>query len=743
MRGHIFKVGLVLTTAISGAAFGQTAVDSAVRNAVTALPSITVFGVLPDQLQAVPGSSFVVTQKALRASEPFTVKDALREVPGVHIVDEDAFGFNMNIGVRGLDPRRTSRTLILEDGMPIHLSPYSDPTAHYHTPLYRTDRIEVIKGSGQIVHGPQTVGGVINFVTTPVPRQFTATINGALGNNSYTNVDASLGAGGERGGVLVQASRKEGNGVRDKNKHEAIDVSIKGALDITDNQTITLKAGYYEENSNFGEAGTDQARFVANPRNNPFNNDVFDLDRFIVQGSYVANFSENIKFSTNAYYQNLDRASYRQLDAISEDGENETLRRRAGPSGTAVIPACPADVDFTVPNGFEQFADVCGNAMRPRSYEFFGVEPRLDVRHTLLGIANDTVVGMRFHAENIVRKRYNGASPTARENSPGTFLRDQFRIDTNAFSAYAQNTFYVGAFTLTPGVRVETYRQTNAATFFDFGAVNQSISERQTKVLPGVGVTYYGLKDTTLFAGVHRGFAPPRPDANLDPSIILDGDTYVRVTPEVSTNYEIGARTNILKGLQAEATFFLIDFKNQIVPGQALGLPQTFANGGKTRKEGIELAGRLDSAPITGSDHNLYATLSYTNLFTAKFSSPLISGGVNVQGNRTPYAARHLLSLGIGYEHPVGLDMRVGLNHIADQFADAVNSVAGSADGQSGLIPDQTTLNASVSYRLKAQGITLFASATNLTDKTYIVSRVNGIHVNQPFQIVGGVRWGF
>jgi Fe(3+) dicitrate transport protein len=75
-------------------------------------------------------------------------------VPGVHVVDEDALGVNLNIGARGLDPRRSSRTLLLEDGMPIHLAPYSDPSAHYHPPSERVERLEVLKGSGQVVHGP-------------------------------------------------------------------------------------------------------------------------------------------------------------------------------------------------------------------------------------------------------------------------------------------------------------------------------------------------------------------------------------------------------------------------------------------------------------------------------------------------------------------------------------------------------------------------------------------------------------
>ncbi|MDZ4098455.1 MAG: TonB-dependent receptor plug domain-containing protein, partial [Methylophilaceae bacterium] len=92
--------------------------------------TIAVKGILPDNLEAVPGSFNVVDEAELEARRPFSVKEALNTVPGIHIVGEDSFGLGLNIGIRGLNPRRTSRTLLLEDGMPLFLAPYGDPSAH-------------------------------------------------------------------------------------------------------------------------------------------------------------------------------------------------------------------------------------------------------------------------------------------------------------------------------------------------------------------------------------------------------------------------------------------------------------------------------------------------------------------------------------------------------------------------------------------------------------------------------------
>lgn len=728
---------------------------------VTALPPVTVTGTLPSQLEAVPGSSAVVGAKQLEAERPYSVREALQGVPGLHVVGEDAFGLNLNIGIRGLDPRRTSRTLLLEDGMPIHLAPYSDPSAHYHTPLERIQRIEVIKGSGQIVHGPQTVGGVINFVTKPVPRSFGGDVDLSIGDRGFGRAAVSVGSGGDWGGWLAEAALRRGNGSRDFSFHRIQDLSLKTEFDLTPRHSLRFKLGYYEEDSKFGEGGLDQARFEANPFGNAFRNDVFELERSNFQAIHTFEISETSRLSTQFYYQKVDRASYRQLDAVVEpeveDGEAEIEREglrfdEVGADGSGIVAGCPEDIDYTVPNGWEQFAGLCGNQMRPRSYEIYGIEPRLELQHNAFGLRSELVAGVRLHQEKINRKRYNGATPSARETSPGTGLRDEFDIDTDAVAAYVQNTFYTGNWSFTPGVRYENYRQKNRITQDEFAPVDPAVttSQSNSEFLPGFGVTWFGLPGTTLFAGIHRGIAPPRPDANLPPG---DEDLQ-RVDPEISTNIEIGARSLLRPGIQLEATLFQIDFKNQIVPGFAVGQDQTFANAGSTLNRGLEIGSRIDFGRLHNLSNNPYLTVSYTNLFTAEFDSDLLVPDFapgedetedfrNARGNRLPYAPRNLLSASVGYEHGSTWDARIGVTHVGSQYSDALNTDAPTADGSSGRIPSYTTVNASLNYRLPSQGVTLYLSATNLFDKTYLVSRVNGAFAGAPRQLFAGARIKF
>ena len=53
--------------------------------------------------------------------------------------------------------------------------------------------------------------------------------------------------------------------------------------------------------------------------------------------------------------------------------------------------------------------------------------------------------------------------------------------------------------------------------------------------IPGLGINYNPSDSVTLFAGVHRGFAPPRTE-----DIISGTGTSTDVKAEESTNFELG-----------------------------------------------------------------------------------------------------------------------------------------------------------------------------------------------------------
>lgn len=687
------------------------------------LDKVEVRGILPEKLASVPGSYAVVDEGQLNVRRPFSIQEALNNVPGIHIVGENTFGLGINIGVRGLDPRRTARTLLMEDGMPVHLGPYGDPSAHFTTPIERVQRIEVVKGSGQILYGPQTVGGMINFVTRPVPKDGVhGSVSGMVGNNNFTGLHANVGVGGERGGVMIDAIQKKGDGIRNNHDFDMQDVMLKGQLNLTDRQTLIAKVGSYEEDSHVSETGLGAVEYAEDKYQAPTGkNDQFKYKRKSFHLTHLFDINDEVRLTTNTYYVDAFRSSFRQ---INEPG---TL------AGRSEMDRCDGVV------ATEALAEQCGGRHRPRSYDYWGIEPRLDFKHNLFGFNSDAVIGFRYHEEGNKRQQFRDSDPRAQSLSwakaNGSF-REDIRIDIEAKSFYAQNTFYFGDWTLTPGFRVEDVKRRINVLQAEGDPQGFAKTTKQTVTLPGLGATWNGIANTTVFAGIHRGFAPPRPSRDINFDDLAGLAAISTPKAEESTNTEIGLRSNYFKGVTFETTLFNIDFDN-IVIQQTAG---NFINGGKSQQSGVELAGRVNFGTIYNTPHNFYVMGNYTNLFIAKFKKDTDS---TTSGNRLPYAPRDIASINFGYQHPIGLDARIGVDYVSQQYVDAENTTIESLDGQEGRIPAYTLLNASLNFKPVGSKFTYFMSGHNLADKEYLVSRVDGMVAGRQRQVFAGVRFDF
>ena len=731
--------------------FRKTVMTSAVAMALSSgahaqqaetrtLPPVEVKGssILPGSLETLPGSSFVLSRDDLQARNPFSIIETIREIPGLHVVGEDVAGTHLNIGLRGLNPRRSSRTLLLEDGAPtIFFAPYGDPSAHYSTPLDRVDRIEVLKGSGQILYGPQTMGGMINFVTRPVPTDGTrGSIKISGGNRGYYDGHFSVGSGTENGGLMIDVLKKQGDGIRREHGFDLQDVALKGMYKISSNQRITGKYSNFQEDSRFSETGLTAAEYRANPLGAggtlaDLRQERFTMKRDMAQLIHELDLNEKAKLTTQLYYTNTNRES-RRIREIEEDGGA-----------------------YVLATGGDAYA------IRPRSYKTYGIEPKLQMRHSNFGVENETVVGFRYHEERIDRKKYifsNGTFADPAEED------ERLKVNVKAMAAYAQNTFLTGDWAVTPGIRFEriSYDKKLYSDEFNgpgFSDLDASLKHSKSLALPGLGVAWNGLQSTTVFAGIHKGFAPPRPDRDINDDVI------VATRPETSITSEFGVRSAALKSGSVEATLFNMDISDLVVQSDGI-----FRNAGRAQHTGIELAGRLNSGELLFDQrNNFFVSVSYTNLFTAKFKdSGTVAGegedgyGTYAAGNRLPYAPKHMLTLNLSYERPDGWRGRIGLTHLSRQFGNAQNYVGTSPEGYQGIvdlgggntatqtaqglfgeIPALTLANASLSYSPVGEKTTWFATVENLTDKRYFNARTNGLQPGRPRMVFVGVRYSF
>jgi Fe(3+) dicitrate transport protein len=721
----------LLATALTGA-FATTceAAEPLAAEAAAshlAAPRVDVIGV-EENLPLLGSTAHAVTRDDLRNSQVFTTAEALRKVSGVNVRDEEGFGLRPNIGIRGLNPTRSTKVLLLEDGIPLSYSPYGDNASYYHPSIDRYERIEVLKGAETMRFGPQTIAGVINYITPNPPQQFGGYVQGTVGNRDYLNGKVNLGGKG----FLLDLTHKEGQGARDNNQHSIDDLNLKWVGQLSDRQAITLRANYYKENSQVTYSGLTENEFRNfGGRYNPFKNDNFDAERFGLSATHDLDFGGGALLTTNIYAAYFTRDWYRQssnsvdtLKAGDIDCTGLVTKRR---NGEVIDPA----------------TECSGIQGRLRDYVTYGIEPRLVATNRL----GELQIGLKAHFEEQrrVQRNFTTATPQSDFDDSEKNVRE-----TDAYSGYVAQRFDVGDFAITPIARYESIslrREDKNKPRVEKG------SERVTEFAPGIAAAWNGIKGWTVFSGIHEGFAPPRVED------LISGTGTTNADAERSTNFELGVRGKPTDGTSLQATYFRNDFKNLVALGNTGGTfsgSNTIAAQGEALFQGVELSG---ASQLVGG---FFGRLAYTwlptaeqeSVFarTAQFPIPATPDKVNgsAVGNRLPYAPRHTATLGLGYTSgPFRIEAEA--QYIGDQYSDFAETRApsgadtanpGRGDGRSGLLKGYTVVNLATSYKLDAK-TTLLLTAKNLFDREYIVDRTRGILVGIPLLVQAGVRYDF
>jgi len=716
------------------------------------LPLTEVIGTGLNAMEHIPGSGRVVTKEDLERNHRFTINEALREVPGVNVRDEDGFGLRPNIGIRGLNPTRSTKVHIMEDGVPIMLMPYGDASSYYFPPLFRFDRIEVLKGSGQLLFGPQSIGGVMNMITRMPSAKPEGHLQVTGGNLSYANTHFDYGGMWGKNGYLLDVTHFQGTSPRFfQNRVKVDDVTFKNVQELSDRTTILSKFNYYREDSTIGYQGITEKQWGENAHHSPFHNDKMDFSRIGFHVAVNHMFTANLTSTTNFFGHYISRDWGRQMQ--DKDGV-------AGGAACTLTGGTVGGDCVTGNNINATAADALptnGRFVNARKYWVYGVEPRFHLDHKLMGVNSEADFGVRYMYEQSERKQFinitSGTGQSCPQTQTGCLGEDTLRT-TNAYALFFQNRFHVtDKVTITPGFRVEhvNYDQQNKLANAGNGVFSKTSI---TKPLGGIGVTYSPAKQYTLFAGFHQGFAPPQISDAIQSNVVVDLD------PELSLNYELGLRGQPAHWLGFETTLFRMDFQNQIISQSvAGGSGATNTNGGRTAHTGIEFAAKMDLLDLAkgqNKSEDITLDINYTWLGQAEFrgtrnsslsSSALLPGEastVSVNNNRLPYAPKNMLTAGLGYANRnIGFDIRMESQCISDMFGDDRNTHNPTPNGQRGIIRGWCIMNASANQYVKSIDTTFFVTGKNLLDHTYMVDRTRGIYPGLPLLIQGGAKWTF
>jgi Fe(3+) dicitrate transport protein len=738
--------------------------------------------ILPGNLEQFSSAGSRVDTAQIEQFQPRQINDVFARVPGVNVVNDDGFGRHGGIGVRGSPPRRGRKVLTLEDGQPINMSVWIDPSVHYVPPVDRLESIEVLKGA-VFNQGPLNNHGVVNFRNlspfgpneTVIGASIGFTEDGDKGVSNTRHVHTRQGIGNV--GVVFSYSGAEADGAWDLERLRYNDfyaaIGFKGI-----NSDLTFSATHFRQRDNYDEANiegdedgpdgnaerlffeTGHKKSLENPgaRFNTYNADVTKLQ---LLHNYYLDDTTTITSRLYGFDHRRDRYQNFEGDPSEEDD--------------GFSPVIIGD-DVFVPEG-----TMLG---RLRTYRQLGAEVRAEFadRPFIGGLRQDIQVGIRYEYNDFTNKNFFGEQGEILEDGDkkGTYIFNT-DSDANAYSAFLQTTIHLTkTFTATPGLRFEHYkvsRLTTASTEEEGegeeltdaecdaatgGLIDEECTEIEgfsgdrstdsfdkTHVLPGVAFAYTGFKRSTVYASYHRG---------LTTQVLREATAGFPPDDEIGDNFQIGLRSTAIRGVTFDIAAFHNKIDNYQVKGAGTdgGGNNVYHAMNEVEINGVEVYGRVDSRPFTASRYNFFFEGNYT-LSDAKIKKGTLfeceDGDdcppdplevTDVSGNRLPEVYKHFANLTVGVEHPAGWDASVTWTYRGSFYTDEDNTAyGGDPEGEDGEVPDVWLLSARANYKLPNSGLSLFVAGDNLLDKLYIADREDGIKAGQGRTIWTGFKYKF
>lgn len=586
----------------------------------------------------VPMSVTAVTSGEIEDAGMADLGDVSEWVPDLTVVD---WGSRRNtfIYIRGIGSSRQGESVVgvYVDDVPL-LS-----NGVFMADLGELERIEVLRGPQGTLFGRNTLGGVVNIVTKPLPAETEGAFAASFGSDGWLEGRASfagpLGGSDLRLGLSVFGSSRDGFTVNDLtgetvDGREAVGGRAKLSWVPSDSLEVTFSADA-ETDRDGGYALTQLSDVRSNPYHVMHDHEGWE-NRDVLGGSV------RVKWS----------APWGDLTSVTASREWE-LR-------SAI------DEDFSP-------ADIMQSLLYEEQWQFTQ-ELRLASREGAAG--PKWLLGVAYSYEDSWDGHdvFYGADAGLFGRSPGDFDASR-SVNENSVAAIFGNVVWPAGERLefSGGFRWSRERKSAVLEWSSVGGpivLPEKFTENAEfeELVPRAGLAFEVSENTTSYLNIARGYRSGGFNDSLALGMMFD--------PEHSTNYELGYKTRSADGrARLNASAFYIVWEDQQVV-QLFGPTFTYiANAGKSRSLGAEA--ELAFRPVVGVEFT--AGLAYVDAEFVDYDLPAaLPLPLNYDGNKMPMAREYEINLAAKFRRTLSNDMclfaRVGLRAHGEFYWDPANA---------------------------------------------------------------------
>ncbi|MCH2023427.1 MAG: TonB-dependent receptor [Saprospiraceae bacterium] len=655
-------------------------------------------------------------KKTLLNSSNNNARELFKKVPGLNIWENDNSGIQLNIGGRGLNPKRTTNFNTRQNGYDISADALGYPETYYTPPTQSVQRIEVLRGAASLQFGTQ-FGGMLNFVIKqgPIDQKFQFVTENTYGAFNFVNTFNSIG-----GTVLKKKLNyygfyqfKRGDGWRPNANFDVHNGYLKLEFKITDKFTVCAEQTLMQYVAH-QPGGLTDLEFMQNPRQSNRNRNWFRVNWNLSALNFEYKFSSMTRLNIRNFALFASRHSLGNLESINRPdyGKERDL--------------------------------IKGN------YRNFGSETRLVHRYKFLHRVSALVTGFRIYKGHTQQKQGFANSDSTGTlldfefiDAPSGIFKSEYIFPSFNFAAFAENYFAItDKFSLTPGIRYE-YIQTAAEGYYQDLVVvstssgtdtlkNEAVPEQRSNIrsifLAGIGLSYKFSDNLEIYGNFSQNYR----GINFNDMRISNPNQ--EVDPDLKDEYgysaDIGFRGSYKGLFNFNTTIFYMGYNRRIgtVFGERPnkdnpGIIERYTirtNVGNARVLGIEMFIEADlwkllSRIETPFSFNLFTNLS---LLDGRY---IETANSYANGNQLEFVAPFILRTGLSFGYK-NFKLSYQYSFTSKHYSDATNA-DWVPNAVVGVIPSYAVMDIAASYQWK--WFTLQAGINNLTNEVYFTRRAS------------------
>lgn len=277
---------------------------------------------IPQDPTLLPMGVSVITAEEIRSAGVTDASDAIRWLGGVVTRIDTTGGRNPSLDIRGFGETASSNLVIMVDGVRLNEGDMGGAAISW-IPVDSIERIEIVRGSGAVLHGEGATAGMINIITGRGMTESGGAISVGVGNRGVREGRVEMRTASESWKSQIYGAALNTDNHRDNFRVQERNALAKTTWSDGD-KSLSAQLGVQSQASGL-PGGINVAEFQSNPRQTlkPNDNGKTDTANFLLSAELPLGVW---RVGADVNHRNVQSKGYYIANGYTTDSSTDTTR---------------------------------------------------------------------------------------------------------------------------------------------------------------------------------------------------------------------------------------------------------------------------------------------------------------------------------------------------------------------------------------------------------------------------------